>query len=91
MKKHFNIQIEENAKIEIVSAYEWYETQKEGLGEIFFIEIQKAPNGYQEINHYRQFPLTNFPFVLLYEIQKETLFIDAVFHTSRNPDKKPKN
>lgn len=97
MKKQFNIQIEENAKIEIANAYEWYETQKEGLGEIFFFEIQKAinaiqkaPNGYQQINHHRQFPLTNFPFILLYEIQKETLFIDAVFHTSRNPDKKPK-
>lgn len=63
MKKKFNIQIEENAKIEIANAYEWYETQKEGLGEIFFFEIQKAintiqkaPNGYQEINHHRQSP-----------------------------------
>lgn len=48
MKKQFNIQIEENAKIEIANAYEWYETQKEGLGEIFFFEIQKAINAIQK-------------------------------------------
>lgn len=48
MKKQFNIQIEENAKIEIANAYEWYETQKEGLEEIFFFEIQKAINAIQK-------------------------------------------
>ena len=54
MKKQFNVLIEENAKIEIANAFDWYELQKEGLGEIFLLEIQrainsiqKAPKGYQ--------------------------------------------
>jgi plasmid stabilization system protein ParE len=97
MKKQFNVLIEENAKIEIANAFDWYELQKEGLGEIFLLEIQrainsiqKAPKGYQEIINHRQFPLKDFPYLILYEIYKETMYIDAVFHTSRAPEKKPK-
>jgi plasmid stabilization system protein ParE len=95
MKKKFNVQIEYSAKIEIANAYDWYEDQEEGLGESFIkafqkaIEsIQKAPNGYTQVGYHRQFPLKHFPFVILYEIDKETMYIDAVFHTSRNPKEK---
>ena len=92
MKKKFNIQIEDKTKIEIADAYEWYEEQKTGLGEIFLKAfekaigtIQKSPDGNTQVKQYRQFPIKNFPFVILYEISNETMFIDAVFHTSRNP------
>lgn len=35
MTRKFNIQIEERAKLEIAEAFEWYEIQKNGLGEDF--------------------------------------------------------
>lgn len=95
MRKKFNVQIEDRAKIEIADAYDWYEEQKEGLGESFIKgfqkaidNIQKAPNGFTEVRHHRQFPMKHFPFVILYEIDKETMYIDAVFHTSRDPKEK---
>ncbi len=95
MKKKFNVQIEDRAKIEIADAFDWYENQKTGLGETFLIafqkavdSIQKSPQAYTQIKYHRQFPLKSFPFVILYEISNETMFIDAVFHTSRNPKEK---
>jgi plasmid stabilization system protein ParE len=92
MKKEFRIEIEERAKIEISEAFEWYENQQVGLGVTFiealqnaFKTIQKSPNGYTKYRYHRQFPLSVFPYVVLYEIVKETMYVDAVFHTRRNP------
>ena len=95
MKKRFNVVIGAIAKIEIEEAATWYEEQKIGLGELFLeafeksIEkIQKSPSAFTLVKHHRQFPVKYFPFVILYEIVDETLFIDAVFHTSRDPKEK---
>jgi len=95
MKKKFSVEIEQTARIEIADAFDWYEEQKAGLGETFIKafekainSIQKAPNGYTQVRHHRQFPIKHFPFVILYEIDKDILYIDAVFHTSRNPKDK---
>jgi hypothetical protein len=92
MKKNFKIEIEERAKIEISDAFDWYESQQSGLGLVFleaiqsaFVIIQKSPNGYTKYRYHRQYPLIGFPYVILYEIVKDTLYVDAVFHTSRNP------
>jgi plasmid stabilization system protein ParE len=92
MKKNFRIEIEERAKIEISEAFDWCENQQSGLGVTFiealqgaFITIQKSPNGYTKYRYHRQFLVTCFPYVILYEIVKDTMYIDAVFHTSRNP------
>ena len=92
MKKEFRIEIEERAKIEISEAFDWYENQQSGLGVIFieaiqsaFKTIQKSPNGYTKYRYHRQFLVTGFSYVILYEIVKDTMYIDAVFHTSRNP------
>lgn len=97
MKKRVNLLIEESASTEIHNAYNWYENQSAGLGKKFitaldraFKTIQKTPNGYEQIDRHRQYPLKKFPFVILYEITEETLYVDAVFHTSRNPDEKIK-
>lgn len=92
MKKNFKIEIEERAKIEISDAFDWYESQQSSLGLVFleaiqsaFVIIQKSPNGYTKYRYHRQYPLIGFPYVILYEIVKDTLYVDAVFHTSRNP------
>ena len=92
MKKEFRIEIEERAKIEISEAFDWYENQQSGLGVTFiealqsaFKTILKSPNGYTKYRYHRQFLLTGCSYVILYEIVKDTMYIDAVFHTSRNP------
>lgn len=95
MRKKLNLQIEEIARNEINDAYLWYEEQSAGLGDKFlkalsraFSAIQKSPSGYEQFDRHRQYPLKKFPFTILYEVTEETLYVDAVFHTSRNPDEK---
>lgn len=89
------IEFESKAKLEISEAFEWYENTKEGLGEEFLKAIDfaiknilKSPSAFVKVRNHNQYVMKKFPFVILYEKTKETLFIDAVFHTSRNPKNK---
>jgi plasmid stabilization system protein ParE len=51
--------------------------------------ISKNPEAFSFVNvNHRHYPLKKFPFVILYEVDNGTIFIDAVFHTSRNPENK---
>jgi plasmid stabilization system protein ParE len=95
MKKKNILLIDILAQDDINQAYQWYEEQQDGLGEDFlnslenaFNRICKTPNGFQQIKNHRQYPLKHFPFVILYEHIDNKIFIDAVFHTSRNPTSK---
>lgn len=79
-------------------AYDWYELQKDGLGELFLREleehyhkIQVLPASYgKKDGNYRQISLKKFPYVIVYRIFKTTVLVYAVFHTSRNPNDKIK-
>jgi hypothetical protein len=91
----FNLKFGAEASAEIEESYIWYEEQKDGLGELFLQHldyalknIQKNPDAFLRIANHRQYHMDNFPFVILYEKIGRTIYIDAVFHTSRNPDKK---
>jgi plasmid stabilization system protein ParE len=78
------------------SSYNWYEKQKKNLGEEFLIEVENKlkviesnPYLFATVKkHYHQAPLDRFPFVLIYEIIKNTIVVYAIFHTSRNPNRK---
>jgi len=80
MRKKLNLQIEEVASNEINDAYLWYEDQSTGLGDKFLKSldraldtIQKSPNGYEQFDKHRQYPLKKFPFIILYEVTEDTL------------------
>lgn len=77
-------------------AYDWYEEQSNGLGEIFLseldrcykkIEVQPTLYGKAKKN-FRQIKLKRFPYVVVYEIIKSEVIVFAVFHTSRSPKHK---
>lgn len=80
-------------------AYEWYEEQKQGLGEVFLTELdtcyrklESHPNHYGKIKKSsRQVSLKRFPFVVVYEMIKKDVVVFAVFHTKRNPKHKTKD
>lgn len=83
------------ARQDIADAYDWYEEQKQGLGEQFLKQfritcndILIAPTGYQHFHHYRQIPLYLFPYVILYEIIEENIVVFAIFNTHQHPRKK---
>ncbi len=77
-------------------AYEWYNEQQEGLGDLFLTELENCydkleswPTAYSKIKrNYRQLVLHTFPYVIVFEIIKKEVVIYSIFHTSRNPNKK---
>jgi len=74
-------------------AYNWYEKQSNGLGEIFLSELESSykkievqPTFYSKIKkNFRKIRLKRFPYVVIYEILKAEVVVFAVFHTSKNP------
>lgn len=92
----YNIQIRPLAALEIVEAYEWYESQKAGLGieflnafESFQALLQQQPLTYSYYKEpVRQGLIERFPYVVVYEVFDTTVVIYSVFLTHRYPDKK---
>lgn len=80
-------------------AYDWYEQQSKGLGEIFLSElntcykkIETQPTFYKKAKkNFRQIRLKRFPYLVVYEILKSEVVVFAVFHMSKNPNSKFKD
>ncbi len=78
------------------AAYDWYEEQQSGLGDLFLSELDRGldkletwPLSYAKIKKdYRQLILQTFPYAIVFEILDTDVIVYAVFHTSRNPRKK---
>lgn len=92
----FNILLSKKASIEIENTIEYYMLINKKLGERFYSEFLENLN-YIRINPFlfqikfdpfREVPLKTFPFVIVYEIIDNSIIVNAVFHTSRNPEKK---
>jgi hypothetical protein len=94
----FKLTILRLAEIEINESIDFYEGRRVGLGKHFLIYLK----GYFEIlktrpelfaikkpPYYRELPLKKFPFVVIYEIYQNEVIIHSIFHTSKNPTKKP--
>ena len=95
MKKNLNVIFKQEADIEVLEAFNYYEDELEGLGERFLDELDKVilsinltPNGFQQFHTYRQVPFNVFPFLLIYEVIENNLIVYAVFKTPQDPKKK---
>lgn len=87
------IRISEEAELDIEDAYNWYENQVKHLGSEFIRVIDKSlttihqnpfacPLIYRNV---RRKLLTRFPYMLLYFIDDNIIFVFACFHVKRNP------
>lgn len=85
------------ARQEIFEGWKWYEKQETGLGYRFEDEvfkkialIEKNPLHYPFKKKAREALIDNFPFLIVYRINKshKLIMIISVFHTSRHPKKK---
>lgn len=94
----FKIKILPLAEKEIEESIEFYESRSTGLGKQFltylrsYLKVLKTNPELFEIKRqpgYREMTLVKFPFVIIYEIIGNEIIIYSVFHTSRNPKKKP--
>lgn len=81
---------------DIAEAKAYYESQSAGLGIRFSDEVKKSidtlmitPYFQLRYENVRCLPLRSFPFMIHYTIdeQEQEIFIHAVLHTSRNPEK----
>lgn len=78
-----------------MEAYEWYNEQQEGLGDLFLDELENYYNRLEELplvyskikKNFRQ-TLHKFPYVIVFEIIKKEVVIYSIVHTSRTPTKK---
>tara|TARA_B100000949_G_C14216865_1_gene422745 strand:+ start:324 stop:611 length:288 start_codon:yes stop_codon:yes gene_type:complete len=93
----FNLRLKQEAKEDIINAYEYYESLQLNLG-IKFIEhlenlleyIQKNPLHFPiKRQPYHQAILKKFPFIIIYEVENEFIVVYAVFNTWQDPLKKP--
>src|ERR1700755_1336044 len=90
--------IKEEARLDILDTYLYYEDQQSDLGEKFLSELQKRFDDLTQHPEYysfivedqvlRDISLNIFPYVLIYRIIENEVRIHAVLHTSRNADKK---
>lgn len=90
----YHLEIKEEASDEISDAFIWYEDQKEGLGsefvsllEEYFERIIEKPLLYPQDNKQRVAVMDRFPYKVIYGIEKKSVVVYAVFHTSKDPKK----
>lgn len=91
----YTLAINELANLEYSNAYDWYETQSDGLGDRFECEVEqiieailKNPFLFNVTKrNYREAVVSVFPYSVVYTVRKRTntVYITAIFHTSRNP------
>jgi plasmid stabilization system protein ParE len=89
----FNIVFKEEASLDVFDAMKWYESRQVALGNRFLDEIEKhlrileqEPQLFQiRKNNWRYCPLRRFPYLIVYEIEKEDVIVYAVFNTHQNP------
>ncbi|MDE1192842.1 MAG: type II toxin-antitoxin system RelE/ParE family toxin [Arachidicoccus sp.] len=94
----YRLEIQSEAMLEMQQAYDWYEFQKNNLGnellneiENCFQKLEQYPHHYTKLNeYYRRIRTNRFPYLLIFEIEEKTkiIFIISLFHTSRKPKRK---
>ena len=89
----FKIEFQTEAIEDIQNAFEWYEEQKSGLGfsfleefEICINKLSKSPFRYGLVNKWvRKIQINRFPYLIVFEIEEDKVYVNAVRHTSRKP------
>ena len=80
---------------DIKTAYDWYETQRKGLGEDFMLTLDESfsmiardPELYQKIYHsIRRKLVRRFPYGIFFMMQEDLIVVLAVLHTKSEPKK----
>ena len=81
------------AEIDLAEAYDWYEHQRQGLGEDFFLRVEAAfesirydPQVCTKIyKNVRRKLVRRFPYGIFFAISQNKICVLAVLHAKRNP------
>lgn len=93
----YELIVQEEAGLEILETYIYYESIQTGLGEKFlqqvekyFIQIQSNPKHFQIKRHqYREAYIRKFPYIIIFDLVDAKIIILSVFNTHQNPERKP--
>lgn len=86
--------VAEEAQLDIVYAYNWYENIRTGLGEDFELcvfatlnQVQRSPLLFQiRYENIRVAFTERFPYGIHFSLENETIIVIGVYHTSREPN-----
>ena len=87
------LSVQSEALLDMQEAFEWYEMQQPSLGQEFIGEVEESykkisdhPFNYSAVNaRFRRLKINRFPYLVIYEVEGDTIFINAVRHTSQKP------
>jgi hypothetical protein len=97
---NFKVVIRDTAVFDSAEAYYFYEQCVSGLGERFLSELEKIyttlskrPLSYgytdgQETMIFRDVRLPHFPYLVIFEIINNEVYVHAVFHARKHPSAK---
>lgn len=89
----FILKVQLEVTVDLQETFEWYEIQRPGLGYEFIMEIENGfkkicshPEYYRAINErFRRIKINRFPYLIIYEVENNTVIINSVRHDSRKP------
>jgi len=89
----YTIEFKFEVYADIKIAYDWYESQRLGLGEDFlltleesYFKIARTPKHYQIMyKSVRRKLVSRFPYGIFFVLQEDKVVILAVMHTKRKP------
>jgi hypothetical protein len=90
----YKIIFRDGLRSEIQIAYQWYENQRQGLGDEFLFEIEKAFLLLKNNPHYysfiyktrRRLLIKKFPYKIIFEIFNYEVVIFALKHSRQKPE-----
>ena len=86
------------AHVDVQTAFEWYEAERQGLGEEFVQAVQAALDRILEFpaaspvahRDARRYLIERFPYCLYYREVGEGLVVVALLHAARDPELPPR-
>ncbi len=89
----YNLELHESAEEELWETVDYYDARKDRLGKEFARELQRVmqlirsqPHLFPKVSgEKRKAVLKRFPYLIIFEIVENTVFVLAIFHEKRNP------
>lgn len=90
----YNLELHELAEVELWNAVDYYDEKRQRLGKEFARELQTFMKTVRDSpfrfpilkENIRRCVLKKFPYVIIFEVREETIFVLSILHTSRKPD-----
>jgi hypothetical protein len=87
------LQVSEPASLELTEAVRWYEERRSGWGAKLFDAVSQTfevieqfqESGARRRATARQLPVRGFPFLVVYRIRPDDVYVVAVAHAKRRP------